>query len=262
MGILKSDILPIGAKNACQTEIDHSLVDKISPDIICVSPERLEKKNRDPDFGMSPTSRASSRTLTTEPLDGEEDFDSVDVQKRAIDTAREQIPKKAEVMDESSNAGSEKPEITVDSANSDHEERDGVRKLRWANITIREYGRELGDNVTVMGPPIGLAWEHQDETVYDLREYDDACQYTRRTQSELKMPSKYRDQILKEGGYSRVEIQQAVKKSNIARNQRKRTVETLKLQPLQEAFEKIVRVGKKPLRKKDDHLKMKSKNTL
>ena len=96
-----------------------------------------------------------------------------------------------------------------------------------------------------MGPPVSLDWEHQDETVYDLIEYDEAVSDTRRKMPELKMPSKLRDQILRESGYTKQDIQKATKASNIARAQRKRTVEMLKLQPLHEAFEKMTRFGKK-----------------
>jgi len=124
------------------------------------------------------------------------------------------------------------------------------RRLRFSTCTIREYPRILGDNVTVLGPPISISWEHDEEKVFELEEYEEACKDTRRTQAELKIPSKHRDEMLTKSGYSRNDIQRAVKKSNIARAQRKRTVETLNLQPLQEAFEKILKAGSKPLRRR------------
>mmetsp|Transcript_24725 Transcript_24725/g.27671 ORF Transcript_24725/g.27671 Transcript_24725/m.27671 type:complete len:318 (-) Transcript_24725:121-1074(-) len=121
-------------------------------------------------------------------------------------------------------------------------------RLRFSTLTIREYPRILGDNVTVMGPPISISWEHDVESVYELEDYEDACKYTRRTQAELKMPSRYRDEILRGYGYTRKEIQGACKKSTIARNQRKRTIETIRLQPLEELFEKAVKkTGLRPL---------------
>ncbi|VEU40193.1 unnamed protein product [Pseudo-nitzschia multistriata] len=134
------------------------------------------------------------------------------------------------------------------------------RRLGFATLTVREYPRVLGDNVCMIGAPISLAWEHDPENVqiYDLVEYDEAVKSTRRTQTELKMPSKHREKLLREMGYTGREIQEAVKKSNIARNHRKRTVEMLKMQPLHEAFEKLGRFGKKVSgRKKDDILNYK-----
>ena len=123
------------------------------------------------------------------------------------------------------------------------------RRCRFSTLTVREYPRILGDNVTVMGPPISLSWEYEDESVYDLEEYLIAVQDSKRIQAELKIPSMHRDMMLRESGYSRKEIQTACKKSTIARNQRKRTIETLKLQPLEEFLEKVKKNGKKnPIR--------------
>ena len=123
------------------------------------------------------------------------------------------------------------------------------RRCRFSTLTVREYPRILGDNVTVMGPPISLSWDYEDESVYDLEEYLIAVQDSKRIQAELKIPSMHRDMMLRESGYSRKEIQTACKKSTIARNQRKRTIETLKLQPLEEFIEKVKKNGKKnPIR--------------
>jgi hypothetical protein len=131
------------------------------------------------------------------------------------------------------------------------------KQFRWSTISIREYAYALGDGVTSTGPPICLSWEHQDETVFDLLQYDQACVEgeTRRTQTELKMPSKHRAQILKESGYSQKRIQEAIKNANVTRNQRKKTNRTHNLQPFQEALEKVRRGATKPMRRKDAHLK-------
>lgn len=239
MGMINTEITAIDKGNGCESELDHSLVDKIvsSDTTIFVSAKVLGlDKERDSKFVMNSTSRQSSGSSETEPLD--------DNETGADGYVVAPIPEDGAV------SGEEKEQ-----SERRHTIAGGLTKttrLRWANITIREYPRVLGDNVTVMGPPIGLGWEYQDECVYDLAEYDDAMQNSRRTQSELKMPTKFRLQILKEGGFSKQDIQQAVKRANIARNQRKRTVETLKLQPLQEALEKAVRFGKKPITKKKD----------
>jgi len=225
---------------------------------ILVSTPGFDKRDQESTFVMKSNSIASSKTSTTEPLedagDGEEEEVCVNNLNSAIAVAAESIR--------------QTPNDTFDAPQNESERRHTVstsapaKEFGFSTITVREYPRELGDNVTVSGPPISLSWKHQDEIVYDLLEYDDACRDTRRTQSELKMPSAHRDQILREVGYSRQDIQQAVKKSNIARIRRRRTVETLKLQPLQEAFERCIRVGKKPLRKKEPHLRMDKRITV
>ena len=233
MGIINSEVETIDTRNECKTDIDPSTVEKLSSNTYFVSAPDFDKREGESPFGMKSNSRASSQTSTTEPFvdgDGEEDND--DENGATL------------------NSGDPNPVSSgnpIERRNTDPIE---SRRLRFSTLTIREYPRVLGDNVTVMGPPISLSWEYQDEKVYEIEEYEEAIQDTRRTQSELKMPSKHREALLKEDGYSRRDIQEAVKMSTIARNQRKRTVETLKLQPLQEALEKVVRVGKKPLRKK------------
>lgn len=245
MRLSNSNVLSIGTGNGCHPDIDQSIAKEISGDTYFVSSPGLDKKN----FGMNSASRASSMTSTTEPVEDVDDVEDREEEEMEVEdndnindnnenhSISAAIDSITEVMPESS-LGRQ----AIDSTNE--------RRLRFSTLTIREYPRVLGDNVTVKGPPLSLAWEHSDEKVYELEDYEEACQYTRRTQIELKMPSKHRDEILKEIGYSRQEIQESVKKSNIARNKRKRTVETLKLQPLQEAFEKLVRVGKKPLGRK------------
>ena len=253
MGIIGSDIAPIGTGNGRPSNIDHSLIEKIPSKEFVVSTPELENNDCDSSFVMKSASRASSRTSTTEPFEDMGDGGEESDENRAIAAAAQSI--------------AEKPVDVVDSTEGDSERRHTVgastsKRFGFSTITVREYPRELGDSVTMMGPPIGLSWEHQDEIVYDLLEYDEAVQDTRRTQTELKMPSKHRDDILKDMGYSRQDIQDAIKRSNISRNQRKRTVETLKLQPLQEAFEKVVRVSMKPLRKKEAHLKMDKRKTI
>lgn len=236
MGMLNSDILSV---SEYQTKIEH-----ISSDTIFVSASELDKKEQDSDSTMRSTSRGSSTTSSTELVedvgDGEEENgnDGGNIKNRGIPAAEEIL-------------------VPSDAARSCTD-----KEFGWSTITIREYARVLGDNITVMGPPIGLSWEHQDEIVYDLKEYDTACQDSRRSQSELKMPSKHRDQILIDGGYSRQEIQEAIKRSNIARNQRKRTIETLNLQPLQETLEKIIRGGKNKFRKKKSVEKVNKRSTI
>jgi len=229
MGMISTEYLHIDTRNGCQAEIDHSTIDSLSSDRFFVSAQGFDNSDRDSEFTMKSNSRTSSHTSTTEPFvdgDGEEDNDDG---KDAIPDAVHPNPKQLERRYTEPCAGS--------------------RKLRFSTLTIREYARVLGDNVTVMGPPISLSWEHQDETVYEIEDYEQAIQDSRRTQSELKMPSAHRDKILKESGYSRRDIQEAIKNSNITRNQRKRTIETLNLQPLQEAFEKAVKI-RNPFRKK------------
>jgi len=231
IGIRNTEVGTIEKRNGFETDIDPSIVNKLISENCFLSAEGFDYKERDSAFAMKSNSRASSQTSTTEVFvdgDGEEESD----EKGEI----------ADSADSNSNVVSSPTQLqstNVDPINS--------RRIRFSTLTIREYPRVLGDNVTVMGPPISISWIHQDEKVYGIEEYEETIQDSRRTQSELKMPSAHRQKLLKDDGYSRKDIQEATKMSTIARNRRKRTVETLKLQRLHESIEKVVKIAKKPL---------------
>jgi len=222
MGMINTEIGSMGAG------IDQSIVDNIASDTVFPPLD-----GEDPKFQTTSHSRASSTTSTTDPLeDSTDDAEEYTSNDNNDSTFRRSKSEKV--------VGILSSEATAKRRHSMP-----AKQFGFSTVTIREYPRALGDNITVMGPPVSLDWEHQDETVYDLIEYDEAVSDTRRKMPELKMPSKLRDQILRESGYTKQDIQKATKASNIARQQRKRTVEMLKLQPLHEAFEKMTRFGKK-----------------
>lgn len=242
----------------------------LTPDkfLLTVSVSVIDSKNiikdagGDSDDGTHRTSLASSRaSIAThgenhDDGDNDNDNDNDDVVIEEDDDDKIMTAAAAElhidVEDPLTTSSSSSSKSVVVARRRPLEESSNIdrRRLRFSTITVREHRRILGDNVTVMGPPISISWEYEVEQVYDLDEYEVACEDTRRTQAELKIPSKHRDEMLKTCGYTRKEIQEAIKRSNIARGQRKRTIETLKLQPLQEAFEKILKAGSKPLRRK------------
>jgi len=133
-------------------------------------------------------------------------------------------------------------------------EQSNSNKLRWSTLTVREYPYALGDNVTVMGPPISICWDHQDENTYDVKEYEEAmlgldennedgaaAPDIRRTKTEMKMPSRIRTEILMSHGHTKKEIRDAIKLSQATKEQRKMTVRTLKLQKMDEFMEKVNR---------------------
>lgn len=213
IGVVNSEIDGV---NSGQSKLAIS-----SDTILC-----MEGVENDPTFDLKKESRPSSYTLATELLEDN-----------------------SEQEEEAAMAMPEAPQQEVKRRHSDP---GGIKKqFVFGTITVREYPRGIGNTVAMMGPPIGLEWVHQDEVVYDLIEYDDACAPTRRTQSELKMPLKYRQEILSNAGYAKKDVMEAVKRSNVTRNNRKRTNELLKLQPFEEALEKVSRgVKKNPFRKK------------
>lgn len=128
-----------------------------------------------------------------------------------------------------------------------------VLKVDFGTLTIREYPRILGDGVTIKGPPLTIAWKHQDENEYEVDEYEKAMEGNRRLQSELKIPSKDREAMMKASGFSKKEILECSKQATITRNQRKWTVERLGMTPVHEVMEKVknpFKFGKKRQKKR------------
>ena len=113
------------------------------------------------------------------------------------------------------------------------DDKDRVQKVvvSFSTLTVREYPRCIGyDTVTsVGGPPISMERYHQNEIVYtSVDEYEaiiHSCSISKKSRSlfELKLPSKQRDDILRQHGYSLSERQNATKQSTITRNQRKKS---------------------------------------
>jgi hypothetical protein len=113
--------------------------------------------------------------------------------------------------------------------------------VSFSNVRIREYPIIIGDNPSILiGIPITIDWTHVREIDCSIDEYE-AQKLERRTIVELRIPSKIRDDMLKEQGFSLIDRRNGMKAANIARQQRRRTVQTMNLAPLQETIEKMSR---------------------
>jgi len=128
----------------------------------------------------------------------------------------------------------------------DHQDRPNKpnSKGNWVTfgaLEIREYPITIGDNPGGnRGPPLTISWEYQSTAVMDVSEYE-TLKPDRRSGGEIIIPVSVRENMLREAGFSRGEIQAAVKHVNIARNRRRRTEELLNLSRLQEFAEKVKR---------------------
>jgi hypothetical protein len=63
----------------------------------------------------------------------------------------------------------------------------------------------------------------------------------RRSGGQMNIPPNVREEMLRNAGFSRGEIQEATRSVNIARGRRKRTIEVMNLSPFHEFTEKIFR---------------------
>jgi hypothetical protein len=73
-----------------------------------------------------------------------------------------------------------------------------------------------------------------------LAQYEDD-RPLRRTGPQMNIPSSCREEMLRNAGYSRGEIQEALRDVNIARRRRKRTIEAMQLTPVHEFSEWVLR---------------------
>ena len=115
-------------------------------------------------------------------------------------------------------------------------------QVSFDNVTIRSYHMEIGDNpYCSIGPPIGLSWEFDEESTIDLDEYE--CERKpRREQRHLVLSYYRRRDILRNAGFSEMEIKTAA--ASAARIRRRR--ESMQFfQPLVRVEEVVRSVGRK-----------------
>eukprot|EP00585_Thalassiosira_rotula_P020843 CAMPEP_0196195620 /NCGR_PEP_ID=MMETSP0912-20130531/734_1 /TAXON_ID=49265 /ORGANISM="Thalassiosira rotula, Strain GSO102" /LENGTH=126 /DNA_ID=CAMNT_0041468157 /DNA_START=105 /DNA_END=482 /DNA_ORIENTATION=- len=111
----------------------------------------------------------------------------------------------------------------------------------------------IGDAPTFHGPPVSLSWEYNPNATEEreLEQYEDYRKSVpRREKKAMRLPPVIRQHLLTENmGYSRGQIKGATDEAKRCAKQRQKTVERLRLQPVEEAFEKIKRFRKRNLRR-------------
>ena len=115
------------------------------------------------------------------------------------------------------------------------------KKVSFSTLQIREYAIIPGDNPGVScGVPISIGWDFDGEFCFSIEEYEQQ-RAKPRSMTELRMPSRVREDMLRGVGYSRKEIQESTKYATVARLQRRRTSELMHLAPIQEFLERAKR---------------------
>jgi len=113
--------------------------------------------------------------------------------------------------------------------------------VRFGACEIRGYPVTLGDNPGGnWGPPLTLSWDHYGTFTMLLEEFE-SQHPPRRTGSQMNLPRSVREDMLRNAGFSRGEIQAGSKEVNKSRGQRRRTRELQQLTGLQELTEKLSR---------------------
>eukprot|EP00977_Amphora_coffeiformis_P001933 scaffold370_cov176-Amphora_coffeaeformis.AAC.10 len=127
----------------------------------------------------------------------------------------------------------------------DEEESSSARSakggVKFGAIRLCEHPILVGDNPGGnKGPPLTIDWHAQDTYEMNLDEYEDG-RPRRRNKSQLFLPETVRTDMLKICGYSRNEIIEQTRPVNQARQRRKATVQSAKLEGIQELLEKVSR---------------------
>jgi hypothetical protein len=115
------------------------------------------------------------------------------------------------------------------------------KRVRFSTLEIREYPMCIGENPAgSVGVPISIDWDHVDEIICSIDDYEEVHP-SRRSASQMNLPSRQRSDILKSLGYSRREISEATKHAIKVRIDRQRTIDTLHLAPIEEFIERTTR---------------------
>jgi hypothetical protein len=116
-----------------------------------------------------------------------------------------------------------------------------LKRVCFGTVHIREHPIIPSDNPGgVKGPPVTIDWNHLGHSTAHVNDYEE-MRPKRRTASQLIMPFTYRQELLRESGFTLREIQEYTKKANVARRQRKKTAELSHLSGFSETTEKLTR---------------------
>jgi len=115
--------------------------------------------------------------------------------------------------------------------------KDMILNVGFNLVNIREYPITLGENPGVSGgPSLTIDWEPQAEVKLPLERYE-STRPPRRNYVEMSIPKNVRMKMLQTNGHTKKEILASVKRTNISRINRKKTVAMMHLHDSQEAFE-------------------------
>lgn len=119
------------------------------------------------------------------------------------------------------------------------------KSVSFGTVSLRNYERILTDNPAVQsGPAIGIGWRFKRGGLFDIEEFEQGRAGSRAA-DELVLPREVREQMLREVGFSQMDIADMVRVILKSKNQRKQTIHNLRAQGVEEAVENAKkRVGR------------------
>lgn len=112
------------------------------------------------------------------------------------------------------------------------------KSISFSTVSIRLYERILVENpATIKGVSIGIGWRYASKPAQDITKYEYASGNTTKQSAQLVIGPDAREALLLDLGYTKKELATALRSINKARNQRRQTVQNLKAEKVEEAFE-------------------------
>lgn len=120
--------------------------------------------------------------------------------------------------------------------------------VRFEDVHVQEYPITVGDNPGgMMGIPITIDWQPVSCMIYDVDNYEEARTGNRRSMQQLRMHSKYREQVLLDLGFSKADLNWGLRMANIGRGKRKRTLKFIglhdRIQNISQKLRHLVTMG-------------------
>jgi hypothetical protein len=136
------------------------------------------------------------------------------------------------------------------------------KNVQFLDVTIREYPLIVGDNIVSKGVPLTIAWESVSSVSINLDKYERARGDHRRKPIEMHMTYVHRENILRNLGFSRQDMDWGTKAATIARRERRETHANLhasrtheRLETLRKNVKNIMTLGRTK-RKEREYLEM------
>jgi hypothetical protein len=118
--------------------------------------------------------------------------------------------------------------------------------VSFHQIEIREFPIELGDNPSATGAPITIGWEPQSNDILEFDEYEAAKQgVAAREKSQLRMPAKFRAELLQNQGTTMRQIMDAQKQTKKIQKARVDSIKSMRWDNVNEKLETARRTVKK-----------------
>jgi hypothetical protein len=118
------------------------------------------------------------------------------------------------------------------------------KQARFGTVQVRFYEQEIEVNPSVSnGVAVGIGWGYKCCTLLTIDEWEaQKAQDSHRSMSQLVIPRRTRERMLLEAGFTQKDIAHAMRQIRRVKNQRKTTIEQLKMKRYtDEAIESVIR---------------------